>query len=418
MNNYKFGNYICKLREEKNLTQAELAKELNVSDKAVSKWENGQAFPRTETFEKLAVALNTTVEDIFSASRDGVKRICVANNFSSVMNIDINGHLFAIGLNESKWIEITSDTAIIKITGNIITEDDFNELDATMNESLKEKIMSKLLKKSVNYFLDLTLQVDCKYKVSNITADSLITVELDSFNLGDKTWMYEDFQVIYPKISCNNMNVELLSASGKNSKSITKKYQRLGLASDLGLGFIEMFLLYPIRGIYFRHLCKPHVIKKNILNLEKLNNNPKKGKHKKLGCLSFALILVLLLIIDFFVLDIVFVNREKPYLVANDYSTITYRSDVYVRIKELPDYAREVTMLGAEVWKDARTDGLSKIDQSIQDSKVKLYDDNNGNQYLWLVEDYFDTIIADEGNDKDYEDFQEHYVYVCNSPQQ
>lgn len=41
MNMYKFGNYICKLREGKNLTQAELAGQLDVSDKSISKWENG-----------------------------------------------------------------------------------------------------------------------------------------------------------------------------------------------------------------------------------------------------------------------------------------------------------------------------------------------------------------------------------------
>ena len=44
MNMYKFGNYICKLREEKNLTQSELASILDVTDKSVSKWENGQAY--------------------------------------------------------------------------------------------------------------------------------------------------------------------------------------------------------------------------------------------------------------------------------------------------------------------------------------------------------------------------------------
>ena len=66
---YKFGNYICKLREEKNLTQTELADKLDVSDKSISKWENGQAFPRMETFEKLAFALDTTIEDILSASK-------------------------------------------------------------------------------------------------------------------------------------------------------------------------------------------------------------------------------------------------------------------------------------------------------------------------------------------------------------
>lgn len=53
MNNYKFGNMICSMRESFNLTQKELAKLLDVSDKAVSKWENGQAIPRMETLEKI-----------------------------------------------------------------------------------------------------------------------------------------------------------------------------------------------------------------------------------------------------------------------------------------------------------------------------------------------------------------------------
>lgn len=34
------------------MTQVDLARILDVSDKAVSKWENGQAFPRIDTFEK------------------------------------------------------------------------------------------------------------------------------------------------------------------------------------------------------------------------------------------------------------------------------------------------------------------------------------------------------------------------------
>ena len=41
MNQYVTGAVIRKLREQKNMTQAELAEILQVSDKAVSKWETG-----------------------------------------------------------------------------------------------------------------------------------------------------------------------------------------------------------------------------------------------------------------------------------------------------------------------------------------------------------------------------------------
>ena len=66
MNNYTFGNYICKLREKKGLSQAELGKILGVSNKAVSKWETGASYPSTETMLPLAVALGTTIEELYT----------------------------------------------------------------------------------------------------------------------------------------------------------------------------------------------------------------------------------------------------------------------------------------------------------------------------------------------------------------
>ena len=40
----KLGLFIASLRKEKQITQAELAKRLNVTDKAVSRWERGLGF--------------------------------------------------------------------------------------------------------------------------------------------------------------------------------------------------------------------------------------------------------------------------------------------------------------------------------------------------------------------------------------
>ena len=64
MNDYKSGNFICYLREKKGLTQAELASMLSVTPAAVSKWENGESKPKTDTLFKLADILNVRAEEI------------------------------------------------------------------------------------------------------------------------------------------------------------------------------------------------------------------------------------------------------------------------------------------------------------------------------------------------------------------
>ena len=305
VNMFKFGNYICKLRENKNLTQTELARILDVSDKSISKWENGQAFPRIETFEKLAVSLDTTVEDIFSASKDGVKRICIVNSFCMEMKIDINGKTHLIEYDESKWIEIedTADSVTLKITGEVLREEDFDGI-LSDEPDLKEKIAVKLFKKATNEILDLILQADCTYNISNITPDSVITVELDMFDLGDKTWIFQDFEISYPKVICDeNIKAELVYAKGKNSKEIIKKYKKIGLASDLGMDFLYMIISYPLRGMYFKHLCKPHILKKNIINAEYYKEKTeKRNKGKKLGCFSGCLASVVLGVVAFIVI--------------------------------------------------------------------------------------------------------------------
>ena len=419
MNNYKFGNYICKLREEHNMTQAELARILDVSDKAVSKWENGQAFPRIDTFEKLVAALDTTVEDVFSASKDGIKRVCIQNSFCEIMHIDINGRLYAIMADECKWIEITDDTLIAKITGEMLSDITLSSFDDEAEDpdtGLKDRIKLKFAKKAIGHVKSLFLQVDCMYRISNVTPESLITVELDGFDLGDKTLTWCDFQMMYPKIVCNEgAQIELLNAKGKNSKEIVKKYQKLGLQSDLGIGFISMIISYPLRGLYFKHLCNPHVLKKNILNAEQHKaNTEKRNKGMKLGCFSGCLvtflIILAILIGGIFISDVLFVDSSKPYLLATDYSTITYYDHVYIRIDDLPPNAYPVEIFGATVWEDVRTDGLSNLDQALEDHKVQLFEDAEGNQYLWLIENYSDSSVFLE--DKEYDDFAEHYVYM------
>jgi DNA-binding XRE family transcriptional regulator/desulfoferrodoxin (superoxide reductase-like protein) len=66
MDSIKIGKMIAKIRKDKNLTQRELAEKLNVSDKAISKWERGSGLPDIASINSLAEILEINVNEILS----------------------------------------------------------------------------------------------------------------------------------------------------------------------------------------------------------------------------------------------------------------------------------------------------------------------------------------------------------------
>ena len=75
MDQYNIGNFIQKKRREKNLTQEQLAEKLGVSNKTVSKWENGRCLPDYSVIELLCQELGVTVSELLCGKEnDGVKK--------------------------------------------------------------------------------------------------------------------------------------------------------------------------------------------------------------------------------------------------------------------------------------------------------------------------------------------------------
>lgn len=66
MNQYVTGPMIKRLREEKKITQQQLADKMNVSDKTISKWETGRGIPDISLIEPLAEALGISVIELFA----------------------------------------------------------------------------------------------------------------------------------------------------------------------------------------------------------------------------------------------------------------------------------------------------------------------------------------------------------------
>lgn len=66
MDQMKIGKFISMKRKEKNITQSELAEKLNMSDRAISKWENGVCLPDANNMSDLCKILDITINDLFS----------------------------------------------------------------------------------------------------------------------------------------------------------------------------------------------------------------------------------------------------------------------------------------------------------------------------------------------------------------
>ena len=63
------GEIIASLRKAKGMTQNELAEKMNVTDKAVSKWERDLSCPDVNTISKLADILDVSVEELLKAKK-------------------------------------------------------------------------------------------------------------------------------------------------------------------------------------------------------------------------------------------------------------------------------------------------------------------------------------------------------------
>ena len=66
MDQIKIGKFIQKERKKQRLTQSDLAEKLNVTDRAISKWENGNCLPDVGTMPELCEILNISINDLFS----------------------------------------------------------------------------------------------------------------------------------------------------------------------------------------------------------------------------------------------------------------------------------------------------------------------------------------------------------------
>ena len=111
MSNKTFGEMISSLRREKNMTQNDLADKMNVTDKAVSKWERNLSCPDINSIPKLAEILGVSVEKLLNAQTKQEN-----SKVEDIINIALIGVSLAMGI----CIVVTSVLKQIDINNAII----------------------------------------------------------------------------------------------------------------------------------------------------------------------------------------------------------------------------------------------------------------------------------------------------------
>jgi len=73
MDQIKIGRFIAECRKNKKITQAQLAEKLNITDRAISKWERGKGMPDSGIMMELCKELDITVNELLSGERIEMK---------------------------------------------------------------------------------------------------------------------------------------------------------------------------------------------------------------------------------------------------------------------------------------------------------------------------------------------------------
>lgn len=101
-NNISIGSLISSRRKEKNMTQNDLALKLNVTDKAVSKWERDICFPDVALLPEIAKILDLNLEDLIlgrkKASSNLIDLVLTAVSFAMGTAVFILSVLEKLGL--------------------------------------------------------------------------------------------------------------------------------------------------------------------------------------------------------------------------------------------------------------------------------------------------------------------------------
>ena len=122
MERQTLGTMISSLRKQKSMTQAQLAEKMNITDKAVSKWERDLSCPDIKSLDKLSGILGVTVDELVQAvkAKECAKKETPIQKIKKLINLIFKAVTVAMGvavvvLSSLNAIDISSAITLLGI---------------------------------------------------------------------------------------------------------------------------------------------------------------------------------------------------------------------------------------------------------------------------------------------------------------
>ena len=110
MDQIKTGKFIAECRKKKNLTQAQLAEKLNITDRAISKWETGKAMPDSDIMLDLCCILGVNVNELLCGEMIDVEQ----------KDEQLNELIFQMAKNEERYHKRLRHSAYVIIATGLV----------------------------------------------------------------------------------------------------------------------------------------------------------------------------------------------------------------------------------------------------------------------------------------------------------
>lgn len=110
-----FGAFIAERRKAKNMTQADLASKLQITDKAISRWERGKGFPDISLLMPLADALELSLMELMRSERIEADEICLADDKTAADLMADAVEMERFGKRQGRIINLTATIGTLAI---------------------------------------------------------------------------------------------------------------------------------------------------------------------------------------------------------------------------------------------------------------------------------------------------------------